>query len=163
MKDNDTLFVWTFDHGGGGQDACLCLYGGEIWDTDFANRLNAVPYATRAIYMQQCHSGGFIDNLRNNKTFISTACAANESAWPADTENEQYLGKWYGHGEYNYYIISSINKANPLGGAVNADTSGDNKISAKECHIWELTHDSITIEHPQMDDGGCGNTFIVKP
>ena len=39
MKDNDTLFVWTFDHGGGGQDACLCLYNGEaIWDSDFANQ-----------------------------------------------------------------------------------------------------------------------------
>ena len=89
MKDNDTLFVWTFDHGGGGQDACLCLYNGDaIWDSDFANRLNAVPYATRAIYMQQCHSGGFIDNLRNYKTFISTACSADEGASPADTENE---------------------------------------------------------------------------
>jgi len=164
MKDNDTLFVWTFDHGGGDQTACLCLYNNEqIWDTDFADRLNAVPYATRAIYMQQCCSGGFIDNLKNNKTFISTACKADESAWPADTENELYNGKWYSHGEYDYYIISSINKANPLGGPVNADTSGDNKISAKESHIWEATHKSIDIEHPQMDDGGCGSTFIVKP
>lgn len=78
--------------------------------------------------MQQCHSGGFIDNLRNSKTFISTACRADQGAQPADTENEQYNGNWYSHGEYNYYIISAIAKANPLGGAVNADTSGDNKM-----------------------------------
>ena len=163
MKDNDTLFVWTFDHGGGGQDAYLCLYNGDyITDTDFANHLNAVPYATRAIYMQQCHSGGFIDNLANSKTFISTACGANECASVADTENEQYNGNWYSHGEYNYYVISAINKANPLGGAVNADTSGDNKISANECHVWEATHKSRP-ETPRMSDGGCGNTFIVKP
>ncbi len=166
MKDNDTLFVWTFDHGGGGQDAYLCLWNSPaISDTDFATRLNAVPYATRAIYMQQCHSGGFIDNLKNSKTFISTACKFDEGAAPADTENEQYpanSGIWYSHGEYNYYIISAIAKANPLGGAVNADTSGDNKISARECHLWEAGHESRA-ETPQMDDGGCGNTFIVKP
>lgn len=162
MKDNDTLFVWTFDHGGGGQAACLCLYDGSIWDTDFANRLNAVPYGTRAIYMQQCHSGGFIDNLKNNKTFISTACKSDEGAQPADTENETYNGLPYSHGEYNYHVISAINKANPLGGAVNADTSGDSKISARECHIYESTHESRA-ETPQMDDGGCGSTFCVKP
>ena len=74
--------------------------------------------------------------------------------YPADMENEFYNGKWYGHGGSNYYIISSINKANPLRVAVNADMTGDNKISARECHIWDTTPNSITVEHPQMDDGG---------
>ena len=45
MKDNDTLLVWTFDHGGGGQDACLCLYGGEIWIP--TSRTGSTPCPTR--------------------------------------------------------------------------------------------------------------------
>lgn len=162
MKDNDTLFVWTFDHGGGGDNACLCLWDGNMWDTDFAAKLNAVAYEKRAIFMQQCRSGGFIDNLRNAKTYISTACKANENAHPADTENETYNGKPYSHGEYNYYIISALAGQNPLGGAVNADSNGNGKVSAKEAHAWNVAHESRSETPQQNDMGGIGNNFYIK-
>ena len=120
-----------------------------------------MPYANRAIFMQQCRSGGFIDNLSNSKTFISTACRADENAQPADTENETYGGQPYSHGEYNYYITSAIAGATATGSSVNADENRNGKVSAREAHQWETSHESRA-EHPQMNDGGVGHTFIVK-
>lgn len=158
MKANDTLFVWTFDHGAGSSPAYLCLWDGNMSDLDFAAKLNAVPYAKRMIFMQQCRSGGFIDNLRNNKTFISTAAAATQNAYPADTENESYGGKTYSHGEYNYYIISAFNRSHP-----GADANGNGKVSCMEAHSWEVSHESSPNEVPQFSDiGGIGpNSYLT--
>ena len=162
MTSNDTLFVWTFDHGGGGSTAYLCLWDGAIYDTSFASKLNAITYQKRAIFMQQCRSGGFIDNLRNNKTFISTACRATENAQPADTENEVYGGNDYSHGEYNYYIISALRGLTPMGAAVNADANSSGKVSAREAHTWEKNHESRA-EIPQMNDmGSIGSSFFIN-
>ena len=162
MKDSDTLFVWTFDHGAGGSPAYLCLMDGWLVDTSFAAKLNAIPYAKRAIFMQQCRSGGFIDNVSNSKTFVSTACRASENAHAADTENESYGGSTYYHGEYNYHVICALSGLNPSGAAVNADSDASGKVSALETHNWNVTHESRS-EVPQMDDSGAiGTGFYIK-
>jgi hypothetical protein len=162
MNSLDTLFVWTFDHGAGGNPAYLCLRDGWMSETDFATKLNAVPLSSRAIYMQQCRSGGFIDSLRSTKTFISTACRWDQNAYEADTENEVYSGRTYHHGEYNYYIISAISGRTPTGASVNPDTGGDGKVCAREVHDWDVTHESSS-ETPQFDGGGgVGQSFIIR-
>lgn len=161
MDSNDTLFVWTFDHGGGGMNATLSLRGSSITDTEFATKLNAIPYASRAIFMQQCRSGGFIDNLQNSKTFMSTACRFDQNAYPTDTENENYGGKVYNHGEFNYYIISALDRQTATGSFVNADKNGNTLISGWEMHEWNRTHESST-ETPVISDGGPGKTFNFK-
>lgn len=158
----DSLFVWTFDHGAGNNPAYLCLMDGNMSDTTFASKLNAVSYNTRAIFMQQCRSGGFIDNLRNTKTFISTASRSFENAHAADTENESYGGVTYWHGEYNYHILCAFSKMTPAGNPINADTTGNGKVSAVEAHNWNVTHENLP-EVPQMDDsGGIGNNFYLQ-
>ena len=161
LDSNDTLFVWTFDHGGGGMSATLNLRGGSITDTDFATKLNAIPYASRAIFMQQCRSGGFIDNLANSKTFIVTACRFDENAHPADTENETVGGKFYNHGEFNFHITSALDHLTITGGAINADSNGNGQVSARELAEWNRTHESQS-ETPVMNDGGPGNSFQFK-
>jgi len=164
MRPSDTLFVWTFDHGGGGPtNSYLCLmYGGWISDSQFAAKLNALPYASRTIYMQQCRSGGFIDDLKNSKTFISTACRGGENAHRADTENENVCGIWYCHGEYNYYVISALAGKTATGGACNADSNGSGKVSSLEAHNWMSSHENQP-EIPQMDNmGGVGGSFFIK-
>lgn len=160
MKATDSLFVWTFDHGAGGNPAYLCLVGDDISDTSFAAKINAVPYAKRAIYMQQCRSGGFVDNLTGAKSFISTACRADQNAYAADTENELYNGVTYWHGEYNYHLISAVSGQTPSGAAVNADADASGKVSALEAHQWIVSRDSIA-ETPQMNDmGAVGSTYL---
>jgi hypothetical protein len=110
--------------------------------------------------MQQCRSGGFVDNLTGGKSFISTACRADQNASAADTENEQYNGITYWHGEYNYHLISAISGQTPSGAAVNADADASGKISAVEVHQWIVSHDSKT-ESPQMNDmGAVGSAYL---
>lgn len=165
MDSNDTLFLWTFDHGGlSGGEATLCLRNGVIKASAFAAKANAIPYASRAIFMQQCYSGGFIDPLKNSKTFIATACKGDEVARPADTENEKVGGKDYSHGEFNYHITTALNrlKTSPPGGAVNADANADTFIASKEMHNWNVAKESRP-ETPQSNDmGGIGSTFRFK-
>lgn len=163
LDSNDTLFVWTFDHGGrSGTTSTLCLRDGSMLATSFAAKANAVTYGKRAFFMQQCFSGGFIDPLKNAKTYISTASSATETAHPADTENESYGGRSYSHGEYNYYITCALNRLAPSGAAVNADANADAWISMAEMHAWYVSHENRS-ETPQANDmGGIGGTFRLK-
>jgi hypothetical protein len=143
-------------------ESTLCLRDGQMGAGAFAAKANGVSYGKRAFFMQQCFSGGFIDPLKNAKTFISTAARADEVARPADTENETVGGRPYSHGEYNYWITSALNRMTPTGAGVNADSNADAWISMVEMAEWNRTHES-QVETPQMNDmGGVGGTFRMK-
>jgi len=158
----DSLFVWVFDHGGGGNPAYFCLRDGVYYDSDFAGSLNSIPCKERAVFMQQCRSGGFVDNLQNDKNFISAACMWSENAHRADLEQETYNGVKYHHGEYNYYVISALSGKTITGAATNADSNGDGKISAVEMHAFMAARENQP-EHPQMwDSYGVGGAFVVR-
>ncbi len=185
MTENDCLFLYTFDHGNTGPepdgdqwgDALLCLMDGEMTDTEFSDSLNAIPYEKRAIFMQQCFSGGFIDNLTSPphdlKTSISTACRGDEGAWPADdispfpdpTENEicPYCEIWVIHGEFNYYFMSAFQWYSTWVPPTPVDANlepPDFYISSYEAAQWEMSHQS-TWESPQYkDEGMIGHSWI---
>lgn len=159
MNANDSLFLWTFDHGGSG--STLCLRNGSLSKAAFSNLVNSLPYAKRAVHMQQCYSGGYVDTLKNAKTFVSTACRANELAHRAD-EEEVVGGRTYHHGEYNYHIISSFDKKKPTGAAVNADSNGSGNVSVKEAHNWNCAHENRSETPMSADLGGVGNSFVIK-
>ncbi|WP_395138254.1 YncE family protein [Armatimonas sp.] len=145
---NDTVWMYkTLLNNGYKPENIFVLYG------------DGMDYASRAIFMQQCRSGGFIDNLQNSKTFIATACRFDENARPADTENETVGGKLYNHGEFNYHITTALDRLRPTGGVINADTNSDGKISAREMSEWNRTHENLP-ENPVMNDGGPGNSFL---
>ena len=160
LRDNDSLFVWTFDHGSyiSSTSAYLCLMDAWMTSSTFASKLNAVKYNKRAIFMQQCYSGGFINSLQNGKTYISTACRATETAHRADTEKESYGGSYYHHGEYNYYVTSAIDGKKPTGSNVNADSNNDGKVSAREAHVY-MTNNENRPEIPQSSGNTTGNAF----
>ncbi|HVH46364.1 MAG TPA: C13 family peptidase [Labilithrix sp.] len=164
MDQNDSLFLWTFDHGGrtSSGEATLCLRNGVIGADAFAAKLNAIEYSRRAVFMQQCYSGGFINPLKNAKTFISTAAKADEVARPADTENEMVGGKTYSHGEFNYHITTALNRLAPGGAGINADGNSDAWVSSLEMHAWNVAKESRP-ETPQSNDmGGVGSVFKFK-
>ena len=77
--------------------------------------------------MQQCYSGGFIDNLTSGahgrKTAIFTACGGNQLGWRADDvspspdafENEPWgQGQFADHGEFDYYFMCALWCATPV-------------------------------------------------
>jgi hypothetical protein len=87
MTSNDVLVIWTFGHGwwdNVNNNAALIVADGLVWDYDFATYVNPVASQKRMILMQQCHSGGFIDNLQSSKTVMLTVCNPEEVAAVAD-------------------------------------------------------------------------------
>ncbi|MCP4654344.1 MAG: hypothetical protein GY856_02885 [bacterium] len=157
MTEDDFLFVWTFDHGsGGGGHAYLCLRDGNMLDSDFAVLLDNIAYGYRVIAMQQCFSGGFVNDLANARTAILTACAPDELASRADdspsTENEVYDGVTYHHGEFNFHLFSALvwEKIDYTNVGVDADL--DRFASMSEVFDYVQANDSRP-ETPQYDDG----------
>lgn len=162
MDSNDTLFVWTFDHGGRwGSESTICLRGDDIGANEFCTKMNAIPYASRAVFMQQCFSGGFIEQLKNSKTYVCTASKANETAHVADTEKEVYNGKTYTHGEFDYWVIRAINKIGSKG-PLKPDQNGDTFIASKEMHVWNVLNENQPETPQQADLGNVGTTFRFK-
>lgn len=155
MTSEDFLFVWTFNHGGQvGGNATLGLMDGSMMDTNFASLVNQIPHSRRVFCMQQCHSGGFINDLSNPHTVILTACTLNELASRADDsptqENEVVGGVTYHHGEFNYYLFSALHWKTPIDAPVNADANGNCAVSMLEAFNWVDTNDSRP-ETPQYD------------
>ncbi|UCF07914.1 MAG: DUF2817 domain-containing protein [Thermoplasmata archaeon] len=165
---NDYLFVYLFDHGGGGGGhSYVCVWDGNIYDDDFAaNYVGLVDeYARRTFFMQQCSSGGFIDDLSNAKTTTATACRGDESAWRCDGldihGNPNGENDGGPHGEFNYYFMGAFNRETPQDSPVlDADEDGNGEVSVAESFNYAWNHDSRRVlqglEHPQYDDNGDG-------
>ena len=84
--------------------------------------------------MEQCYSGGFIDNLQGNNRVIATACNCSEtsSAMPPD----------YNYDEFVYYWTSAVAGETPDGTPVDADVNHDNFVSMSEAFNYASAHDT---------------------
>jgi hypothetical protein len=165
VTQDDFLFVWTFDHGGGsGGNSTLYLIDGLITDDDFAALTNPIAANKKVYWMQQCRSGGFADELEGTTTFFHSACQPNQNAYRAnntpDLENEVINNVTYNHGEFNFHIYSPTNGSSPAGYTSyngepysNADLNSDNYISMHESWVWESTHEN-SYETPLVSDLG---------
>jgi len=58
---------------------------------DFEDLVDPISYDKRVFWMQQCYSGGFIDNLEGLGTLITTAGHGDESTFAADNNNPMEL------------------------------------------------------------------------
>ncbi|MBP7148883.1 MAG: proprotein convertase P-domain-containing protein [Acidobacteria bacterium] len=167
VTDQDFIYLFTFDHGSGSNcNSSLCLMDGCMADTEFASYFNQIPYKHRAVNMQQCNSGGFIDNLTNVRTVISTAANCNESAYESD-QQDTCDGHPVKYGEWNYWWMAAMRGTKPWPGLqpVDADTDNDGVVSFLEAHNYALANDDAW-EHPMWDDpGSIGNqlTLVTTP
>jgi hypothetical protein len=194
VTEDDFLFVFTFDHGEidtatGNVNLCL-LNNEKIWDYEFAELIDNINAHKKAFWMQQCHSGGFVDDLESTNTYIHTACEPQQVAMPADDywddEMEEFI---FGddtivceHGEYNFHTYSPVNGESPffkdhygelpdtIEPYTDADLNIDNYISFSEAFIWEDEHESWNdphniLEEPMYSDlGNIGeNTSFEYP
>ena len=181
LQEDDFLFCWTFDHGGGGQVANLGLIDGVIWDYEFAALTDQINCQKKVFWMQQCHSGGFIDNLQGEDTYINTSCHYSTGAVRCDNETvsgnpviemEILGGHQYYHGEFNFHLYSSTNGCSPAyyihypentgEPYTNADTNGDGIISVEESKDWEADHESEGATPQYADDGYIGETTSIE-
>ena len=191
VTEDDFLFVWTFDHGGyepSSSRSYLYLLGNTImYDDEFAALTNQIHANKKVFWMQQCHSGGFSDNLGNSSTVFHAACQATENAFKVDNmdinhipvdEGETVNGNYYPHGEYNFHnycavVGESPSYMNNYNGEpfTQADENIDNFISVFESYKWEDAHESIDFngflvgEEPVYADLGSigSNTTLEYP
>ncbi|UCE74851.1 MAG: hypothetical protein JSV56_03890 [Methanomassiliicoccales archaeon] len=158
MDGDDFLFVFTFDHGGliwddtiGDWVSTLCLMDKDMRADVFAWNVGQIDCGYILFFMQQCHSGGFIEYLDEDNYVVVTVCDKFEYGWRADDldkdgnyimENEVLYGETCHHGEFNYYFMNAFRKVTPLGIHVDADLTGDGRVSAYEAFRWVVLHDS---------------------
>ena len=128
-------------------DEVLCLWGENMTDDDFATNVNKITkYAKMVIQMEQCFSGGFINDLAAPKRVIMTACHETECSW---AKGPNYL--W---NEFTYSFLAAWTGSKPDGGgSVNADTNGDGKLSMVECFNYARANDAAS-ETPMFEDNG---------
>ncbi len=142
MTNEDNLFIYTTDHGGvhSEQDVFMYLWNETIEDYEFATEVNKITAKTMNIVMEQCNSGGFIDNLAGPNRVIATACKADQSSFAMPPN--------YDYNEFVFHWTSAIAGQTPLGTIVNADTNNDDFVTANDAFIYAKTQDTQS-ESPQ--------------
>jgi hypothetical protein len=154
LGDDDYLFIFTTDHGGQDygpgatpQDAVLYLWGESIRDDQFAAEVNKISAGCEAvsIMMEQCNSGGFVDDLipGSQPRVIATAADATESSWAMAPD--------YLYDEFSFYWTSAMAGEDPYGAAIDADANGDGAVSMREAFNYAQSHDTAS-ETPQYSD-----------
>lgn len=159
LTTENNLFIYTMDHGDiYNNNSYLCLWNNErLYDYEFASLLSNINAYSINICMGQCHSGGFIDDLSNNKYVIATACKYNEVSNALN----------YSYDAFVYYWTAAVTGAYPNGITANADTNNDGYISMREAFNFAETNDSEN-ETPQFDYTPSGtdrrlNLFMEIP
>jgi hypothetical protein len=154
MSRIDDLFIYTTNHGG---SAGLSLWGPldpyVLTPNELNTMLENIDYHQEIIVMEQCKSGVFIPTLSQAGRVILTACSPYQSSFGCDTE-----GPW---DEFVYHFMCAVAKIKLNGdlGSVDADTSGDGRVSMYEAFMYASAHDS-RLENPYYDDDGDGQGIM---
>lgn len=142
LDNDDNLFIFTTDHGGwdSGLSTYMCLWNNELlYDYELSALVDSLNVGTVNICMEQCHSGGFIDNFTGNNHIIATACKYDESS---------YARPNLVYDEFIYHWVSAVSGSTPEGTPVNADTDNDGIVSMQEAFQYAESQDTRT-ETPQ--------------
>ncbi|MFH1862864.1 MAG: C13 family peptidase [bacterium] len=178
MTADDFLFVWTFGHGT--PNLLKLAENDSITASQLAALMDFCDYNQRVIYMQQCHSGSFINELANDSTVIMTAVSNFQSACAADdslpdaidpTENEYIaeLDTFY-HEECFYHMVNAVRLKTIVGNTFPAhpdsspDTDQDGLTSLLEIWNWvDSTNTYLGQTTPQYSDpGSIGDTTFLN-
>jgi len=144
MLPNDYLYVFTTDHGSleSGNDVKICLWDEtEMRDDEFATELNKINAGKISIVMEQCHSGGFVDDLSGNGRVIATACQASQSSYA--TTDLLY-------NEFVYHWTAAALGEYPDGTSVDADSNNDGFVTMLEAFEYARDNDTKS-ETPQYN------------
>lgn len=173
---DDHLFVFTTDHGNSGKggfdnppEVILNLWNATLDDDTMEGWLDAMTAMSIHVVMEQCFSGGFLEEVIHTgvaqpRTFASAANAY-ESSWAGATypQYDEYVYYWTGavHGSIP---PSSGPGPGPLPG--DPDMNGDGCVSMYEAYTkateWD-TYAQTGQEHPQWDDtpDSCGDDYYL--
>ena len=156
LGEGDTLFIFTTDHGGPdgagipGEDVILNLWYESIKDDEFATEVDKISADVPImITMEQCFSGGFIDDiipgLAGQKRTIATAANASESSY-----GDYFSTLW----------ISAVAGHDKSDNPVDADVDDDGNVTMWEAFTYAKTNDPAS-EHPQFGETPAGVGSIL--
>lgn len=152
ITDEDELFVFTTDHGGHYENnSYLWLWDAEaLYDDEFASLLDGLHVARINVLMEQCYSGGFIDDVEQSNLdsiVITTACSPEQQSWSTANGNYDMFVYWW---------CTAVNGISPDGINIgSADYNADGYISMQEAYFYACAHD-YTAESPmQFSIGKC--------
>lgn len=175
----DHLVIFVTDHGTtgpltdgaqSGDSFIICWDDGDglaefltddgLSDVELTAAVAARSPACVSYLLEQCYSGGFLDNLRNsaNEVVMSAACGGNEVSWGCDTEGQ--------FDEFCYHYTSGLRRAQPLndtaagictdGISVKPDNNGNNASTLAWNHAYADNRDSCN-ETPQFANVPAGH------
>ena len=173
---DDHLFIFTTDHGGTGKNSNtppevnLTLWNtGSMDDDDWQTELENLTYASCHVVMEQCFSGGFLEETiaatTGSPSTFASAANGSESSWAGATYPE--------YNEYVYYWTGAMHgsippSSGPGPGALpgDPDMNGDGKVSFGEAFDRAKAWDSYAQtgqEHPQYEDDpdSCGDLYYL--
>ncbi len=196
ITKDDFLFMWVFSHGGhdilGNTFFTLTCGDGEhhrFYDYELKPLIDRINANKKVFWMQQCHSGGFQEELSNNNSIFLASTKYGEVARNCDDrlkdgtqfiEQEIIDMEVYEHAEFNFHLLSSLRGTTTngefyYGGELLsvADINKDKVVSVFENYLWEKNHESIDIndgtghpgEEPVFTDYGniATNTALTYP
>ena len=169
LKASDQLFVFLTDHGaptdGGAEwDVELNLWNGEVLkDSDM--KALTVPIPCPVFFaMEQCYSGGFVDNLGQVNRAVATAARHDESSYAGDTYPE--FDQWA------YHFTAALRGYYPQTNApwldaeaCDGDLNEDGYVSFYEAAEYARIH-KYASDHPTYGENPVGlgkRMFAVVP
>lgn len=118
-------------------DEKICLRGGDMLDDELAIMLDRIDARVISVFMQQCFSGGFIDDLSASNRVISTATEEETVSWG------------------NLFVEDFTAALHRAYRARDADHDHNGHISMQEAFNYAAGNDHYD-EIPQYDDNGDG-------
>lgn len=151
--DNQGLFDGIDVNGDGDMDdwvsidETIVLPGDDMLDDELAIFLDRIDASVISIFMEQCFSGGFIDDLSAPNRVISTATEEETQSWG------------------NLFVelfTSALHQATRYGSPIDADSDHNGHISMREAFNFAAENDTYD-EIPQYDDNGddIGHPFPI--
>lgn len=175
---NDSLFLYTFNHGG---PSGLCTWPswGTYTPAQLRTKLDALACGQLLVAMNQCNSGGFVTDVLAttgpSQVAIMTTCSATQSGHPAAGLDNGYFSVALATA-LNWAFPASIPTSFPgfVAGTVTAqDGNGDGMVAFSEAFAWvqsmmAANHQPTIngIETPQYGESSPGagaSMFFGRP
>ena len=162
LNATDQLLVFCSDHGGthsgraADEPATVCLWGGNLSDTEFASLTKDIKCPVVAA-LKTCYSGGMIEEFKNSSP--NRAMATADKFDPSTAH--LMMGDW------TYYFFSALCGYYPVGtptttsgmnprkagGICDADSDGDGRVSFYEAHLFAYNKNPFVGEDvPRYDE-----------
>ncbi|NCC52586.1 MAG: hypothetical protein EOM20_15395 [Spartobacteria bacterium] len=169
LTTNDQLFVFFTDHGepipsAGDWDVQLNLWNSEVLPDAALKALTTNLPCPILFAMEQCYSGGFLNDLDQPNRVIATAAQYNESSYAGET--------FPGFDQWCYYWMAAMRGFFPVTNApwldaapCHADYNGDGYVSFQEAYDFAYAN-KYAEDHPMYQETPAGlgrGLFLTKP